>query len=81
MKGGQGSTVFILDGLKTGIADTDLELKSHDWVARPFGAALATHCLPTFSAVMLSQPYRLCVPHLLYIPEERLLTLLTGITF
>lgn len=46
-------SLFILDGLKTGITDTDLELKSHDWVARPFGAALATHCLPTFSAMML----------------------------
>lgn len=32
-------------------------------------------------ATNLSQPQRLCVPHLLYIPEEGLLTLLTGVTF
>lgn len=46
-------SLFILDGFKTRVTDTDLEFKAHDWVAGPLGAAFTTHCLATFSAVML----------------------------
>lgn len=81
MKSCQRSAIFIFDRLKTRVTNPDLEFKAHYGIAGAFRAAFATYCLTTFPTVMLPQTQCLCIPHLLYIPEEGLLTLLTGITF
>lgn len=80
MEGGCGGAFFICDGLVAAVADPHFKLKAHEWDGRTLGAALAAHGLPTLPAVVLSQPNFLTVPHLLEVPEERLVTLLAGIT-
>lgn len=80
MEGGCGCAFFICDGLMAAVADPHFKLKAHEWDGRALGAALAAHSLPTLPAVVLSQPNFLTVPHLFEVPEERLVTLLAGIT-
>lgn len=46
-------SLFIFDGVITGITNSDLELEAHDRVTGPLAAALPADGLPTLSAVML----------------------------
>lgn len=46
-------SLLVLDGVIAGVAHPDLELEAHDRVAGALAAALPTHRLPTFPAVML----------------------------
>lgn len=48
-----GHSLFVFDGVVTGITDADLELEAHDWVAGALAAALPTDGLPALPAVML----------------------------
>lgn len=49
----QGHSLFVFDGVVTGIADPDLELEAHDGVAGALAAALSADGLPALPAVML----------------------------
>lgn len=49
----QGHSLFVFDGVVTGITDADLELEAHDWVAGALAAALPADGLPALPAVML----------------------------
>lgn len=51
----QGYSLFIFDWIKTRVTDSDLEFKAHDGIAGALCAALATHRLATFPAVMLDE--------------------------
>lgn len=80
VEGGCGRSVLVGDGLVAAVAHTHLELKAHEGDGGALGRTLAAHCLAALPAVVLSQANLLAVPHLFEVPEERLLTLLTGVT-
>lgn len=72
--------LLICYGLMAAVADPHFKLKPHQWDGGALGAAFPTHGFPTLPAVMLPETYFLTVPHLLEVPEERLVTFLTGVT-
>lgn len=80
MEGCRRSSFFIGDGLVAAVTDPHFELKAHQRDGGALGAALATDGLSALPAVVLSQANFLTVPHLPEVPEERLITLLAGIT-
>lgn len=75
-----GRPLFIRYGLVTAVTDPHFKLEPHQRDGGALGAAFAAHGFPTLPAVMLPEAYFLTVPHLLEVPEERLVTFLTGIT-
>jgi hypothetical protein len=46
-------SLFLFDGVVTGITNSNLELEAHDRVTGAFAAALPTDGLPAFPTVML----------------------------
>lgn len=80
MEGRCWRTLFICDGLVTAITHTYFKLKAQEGNGGRLGAALPTNRFATFSAVMLSEADLFAVPHLFEVPEERLVTLLAGVT-
>lgn len=80
VESGCGRPLFIRDGLVTAIADPHFELEPHQRDGGALGAAFAADGFPTLPTVMLPEAYFLTVPHLLEVPEERLVTFLTGVT-
>lgn len=74
-----GCPLLVRYGLVAAIADPHFKLEPHQRDGGALGAALAADSLPTFAAVMLPEAYFLTVPHLLEVPEERLVTFLTGV--
>lgn len=79
VEGGRGRTLFLRDGLVAAVAHPHRKLEAHARDGGAPGAALATHGLPALAAVVLPEANLLTVPHLLEVPEERLLTLLAGV--
>lgn len=79
VEGSRGRTFFIRDGLVAAVADPHFKLKAHQGDGGALGAAPAADGLPALSTVVLPQANFLTVPHLLEIPEERLVTLLAGV--